>query len=149
MNLDDHPNHPDHLTTLLNELNRPQIDRSQPPINSDEQRGGGHGERGLWVGHHNFWSIVLHDLWSKTICRPGDCLITGATFILDVVIINMRRRRRRKIVMTGNLRQRCWHWHHWWWVVSVGSGVQGLHQLWKWIQLEKDFDFWGQCTGYL
>ena len=22
------------------------------------------------VGHHNFWSIVLNDLWSKKICRP-------------------------------------------------------------------------------
>ena len=78
----------------------------------------------------------------------GDCFITGATFILDdlVVIIAiiaiMRRRKRRKIVMTGNLRQRCWHWQRRWWVVLVGSGVKGLHQLWKWIQSEKIF-WWG------
>ena len=58
---------PDHLTTWLNELNRPQIDPSQPPINSDEERG---EAKVMGVGHHNFWSIVLDDLWSKRICRP-------------------------------------------------------------------------------
>ena len=26
--------------------------------------------RGVGVGHHNFWSIVLDDQWSKRICRP-------------------------------------------------------------------------------
>ena len=56
MNLDDHPNNPDHLTTSLNELNRPQIDPSQHPMNSDEQRGGGHG-RARGVGE-----VITFDL---------------------------------------------------------------------------------------
>ena len=65
MNLDDYPYHPDHLTTLLNELNK--IDPSQPPMNSDEERGrwgdGWYGgARGMGEGHHNFCSIVLDDL---------------------------------------------------------------------------------------
>ena len=28
------------------------------------------GGKGVGVGHHNFWSIVLDDLWSKKICKP-------------------------------------------------------------------------------
>ena len=38
----------------------------------ERQKGGGHGRtRGMWVDHHNFWSIVLDDLGSKKIYRPN------------------------------------------------------------------------------
>ena len=38
---------------------------------TERQKGEG-ARRGKEVGvtHHNFWSIVLNDLWSKKICRP-------------------------------------------------------------------------------
>ena len=54
-----HPNHIDHLTTWLNELNRPQIDPSQ-------QRGGGLGSGhggvgGVGIGHHDSWFIDIDD----------------------------------------------------------------------------------------
>ena len=69
-----HHNHPDHLTTWLNELNRPQIDQSQPPMNLDELSGGRGAPRGkgVGVGYHNFGLLfyMIYDLWSKKICRP-------------------------------------------------------------------------------
>ena len=34
------------------------------------------------VGHHNFWSIGLDDLWSRKICRPKMIVWSGAIFIL-------------------------------------------------------------------
>ena len=55
---------------MTDELNRPQIDPSQPPMTK------GRGAKG--VGHHNFWSIVLDDHWSKKIYKPKMIVWSGA-----------------------------------------------------------------------